>query len=317
MGKKAATLEDPIIQRLQIIADTSPDLRVAARLYQIILPLIRDADVPASIQKLDSIRVRACLDAAIPVLSELEIDIDFEKLKELLVKLLQAVESISKASKKQRHFKIWQKKYDVDDFCEQSDYRSISSSASYILALCADECLDLDGILNSAAVGNYDEVLKSAGELKYDAQLLWTLAQNAVKTVLHRCRSEITPMIESIRWEYSHCFICGSLATLGELQNNDQIKHLRCGQCGADWRFSRIQCMYCGNTGHDTQHHISVTGCNSMRIEACSLCHRYLKVINAFSPTPPEMLIVEDIASLHLDFIAEQNGFRKSVQGYM
>jgi hypothetical protein len=35
----------------------------------------------------------------------------------------------------------------------------------------------------------------------------------------------------------------------------------------------------------------------------------YLKVIAAFTPTPPEMLPVEDLATLHLDYIAQKPSY--------
>ena len=45
-----------------------------------------------------------------------------------------------------------------------------------------------------------------------------------------------------------------------------------------------------------------------MRVEVCDLCHGYIKVISAYSPTLPEMLAIEDLATLHLDYIAQANG---------
>ncbi len=44
------------------------------------------------------------------------------------------------------------------------------------------------------------------------------------------------------------------------------------------------------------------------------MCGGYLKEISSFTPTPPEMLVVEDLATLHLDFIAQQMGYVKSTQ---
>jgi len=71
--------------------------------------------------------------------------------------------------------------------------------------------------------------------------------------------------------------VCGSTATLGELQDNDQIKHLRCGQCGAEWHFNRLQCLYFGNMDHATQQILSMAGCYSQRVEACDMCGGYLR----------------------------------------
>jgi FdhE protein len=48
-----------------------------------------------------------------------------------------------------------------------------------------------------------------------------------------------------------------------------------------------------------------------MCVEICDNCHGYLKVIAAFSPTPVEMLAVEDLATLHLDYIAHARGYAR------
>ncbi len=44
------------------------------------------------------------------------------------------------------------------------------------------------------------------------------------------------------------------------------------------------------------------------RIEACDKCRGYLKGISSFSPTPADMLAIEDLATLPLDDIAGERG---------
>lgn len=51
-----------------------------------------------------------------------------------------------------------------------------------------------------------------------------------------------------------------------------------------------------------------------MRIEVCEKCCGYLKVVVSFSPLPPEMLFVEDLATVQLDYIAQWRGYASSVQ---
>jgi formate dehydrogenase maturation protein FdhE len=48
-----------------------------------------------------------------------------------------------------------------------------------------------------------------------------------------------------------------------------------------------------------------------MRIEACDKCKSYLKVISSFAPTPADMLAIEDLATLSLDYIAEERGYTR------
>ena len=43
----------------------------------------------------------------------------------------------------------------------------------------------------------------------------------------------------------------------------------------------------------------------------CDECGGYLKVSAAFSPTPVELLPVEDLATVHLDYIAQERGYAR------
>ncbi len=155
-------------------------------------------------------------------------------------------------------------------------------------------------------------VKAAAQDLGLDPDLLWTLAQNALKPALRAWRKQLTPLASGVPWNKGACFVCGGGATLAELQENDQVKHLRCGSCGADWQVRRLQCAYCGNEDHTMQGYLYSEGQrDKMRVEVCDKCKGYLKVIAAFTPTPPEMLPVEDLATLHLDFIAQGRGYAR------
>lgn len=46
-----------------------------------------------------------------------------------------------------------------------------------------------------------------------------------------------------------------------------------------------------------------------MRVEACDRCRGYLKVIASFSLLSPEMLFVEDLATMHLDYVAARHRY--------
>jgi FdhE protein len=91
---------------------------------------------------------------------------------------------------------------------------------------------------------------------------------------------------------------------LGELRENG-ARHLRCGRCGAGWPVRRLCCPSCGNEDHGTLPTLSEEGnLGKRRVEACDRCGRYVKVIASAAPTVPELLAVEDLATLHLDIIA-------------
>jgi len=47
-------------------------------------------------------------------------------------------------------------------------------------------------------------------------------------------------------------------------------------------------------------------------VEVCDRCKGYLKVIVSFTPTPADLLPIEDLATLHLDYIAQAHGYKRA-----
>jgi len=169
----------------------------------------------------------------------------------------------------------------------------------------------LPALFNMILRGDHAALASIASDLGADSFLLLTVARNALKPALGAWRRQLTPLVgNGIRWDKGACFVCGAPAALGELQGNDQSKHLRCGLCGADWRYSRIRCARCGNEDHATLGILyQDPGLVKARVEVCERCRGYIKVIVTFEPTPPDLLPVEDLATLYLDGVAIRNGY--------
>jgi formate dehydrogenase accessory protein FdhE len=160
------------------------------------------------------------------------------------------------------------------------------------------------------SAGESGPVNTAAKRLQLDPGLLMTLLQNAIKPALRAWRRRLSPLAKSVWWDKGICFVCGAPATLAELQGNDQAKHLRCGACGADWQVRRMQCAQCGNEDHKTQHYLYAEGQrDTMRVEVCDACKGYIKVIASFSPLPTELIPIEDLATIHLDVLAQKQGY--------
>ncbi|MDQ3810836.1 MAG: formate dehydrogenase accessory protein FdhE, partial [Chloroflexota bacterium] len=56
---------------------------------------------------------------------------------------------------------------------------------------------------------------------------------------------------------------------------------------------------------------LQIEGEMRFRITVCEHCQGYLKVGNAFDPPPPELLGLDDLASVHLDVAAIERGYRR------
>ena len=285
MNSGALNGSDPLARRLHALVEQSPDLQDAAHFYEIILPLVKDADLHAAPASIGPDEARVKLAAGLPLLQDVELEVDPAAVHGLILLLACALEKLGGSGRER--------------------YRRIRE------ALEADR-LETGTLLSSIAAGDQGPVAAAAHGLQLDADLIRTLVRNAVKPALHALRRQLSPLLSGIPWDRGNCPVCGAVAILGELQDNHLAKHLRCGQCGADWPFRRLRCMYCGNEDHHTLGHLYGEPRHAeMRLEVCDKCKGYLKVIVSFHPTPPDILPIEDLATLHLDYIALERGYAR------
>ncbi len=273
---------DPAMQRLESLTLNSPELEDAAQVYAVLLPLLRAADLHAASISLSTDQAHAKLGQGLPLLHGLDLDLDYGSARALMIQLSRALE-----------------------------HARVPGTRPIRLALERGQ-LETRVILARVAAGESGYVSALAEGVQLDPGLVWTIAHNTLKPAMRAWRSQLNPFLEGVEWRRGYCPICGSGATLGELQGNDQSKHLRCAQCGADWPFPQLQCMYCGNEDHSTLSYFYSEGeREKQRIEVCDQCGGYLKVIASFSPIPVQVLTIEDLATLYLDYIAQERGYAR------
>ncbi len=294
---------DPVAQRVRALVKDSPDLKDAAELYGSVIPLLRDADPDVAPVSLTVEDARRKMKAGLPLLHGLDLELDAEKIRGLIIKLAASVENIGGKGRWHGVRLPWLRASARPD-----------AAARLRLALEEDR-LDVIALLPHITAGESGPVTAAAQGLQLDPDLLWTLAQNALKPALRAWCRQLTPMVKGVPWQEGRCFICGAVPALGELQGNNQARHLRCGQCGADWAFPRLRCTYCGKEDRDTLIYLYPEKQRErMSIEVCQKCNGYLKIIAAFTPTPPEMLQIEDLATLHLDYVAQERGYTRPLR---
>lgn len=118
--------------------------------------------------------------------------------------------------------------------------------------------------------------------------------------------------LEVESWSKGYCPLCGSLPSLALLRGEGGKRYLRCSYCGFEWRVDRLFCPFCGNRDQGTLQYFFGEGEETFRMDTCEKCHQYLKTIDT---RVMEMidLELEDIATLHLDLLASQKGYRRPV----
>ncbi len=287
-GRKGMTetgSADHVSQRLSLLANEWPALKKAARLYEAIIPVlatIEDAEAGAGRVSITAAEAQSRMAEGMPLLQGVELELDALTVRDLMIQLARAAEKME-----------------------------VGPAGRIRLAL-ENDILDIAGLIPSVIAGDKDAVTTIAQNLQLDPGLVLTLAANAIKPAMRAWCSQLKQLAEGIPWDEGYCFVCGAYALLGELRDDNQVKHLRCGRCGADWRVRRLQCAYCGNDDHHTLGYLYPEGRpEKIQAETCDKCGGYLKVITSFASASPSMLAVEDLSTLHLDFIAKDRGYAR------
>jgi len=81
------------------------------------------------------------------------------------------------------------------------------------------------------------------------------------------------------RFSENYCPVCGRQPVIADLRKYRQgrARDLVCGGCGTRWHYTRVGCVYCGNTDLQKMHTLEPEGSDIMRLDVCDACHHYIK----------------------------------------
>ena len=206
----------------------------------------------------------------------------------------------------------------VNDLQERED-AELQSGLNALVEAATNGRLDPERLFGEAFVQHADHLAQIALQSGVDAELLTTVAAQAVAPLLRAYAEHLLPLVERLDdgapdgavWQRGYCPVCGGWPSIAELRGVELALFLRCAGCGSGWRSQRLGCPYCGNDDYHTLHTLTIEGEKRFRISVCERCKGYLKVGNAFDPPPAQLLALDEVASLHLDVVAIERGYHR------
>ncbi len=129
----------------------------------------------------------------------------------------------------------------------------------------------------------------------------------AMRPFLSRCAEVVQQRPELALWSCGHCAVCGGDPDFSVVTATGE-RLLICGRCGLQWAFEPDTCPFCRNSDR-AQLSSFATPDGRYRVEACEVCHRYLKAYDAKKGGRPVMPLVDTVATLTLDAAAMQRGY--------
>ena len=176
---------------------------------------------------------------------------------------------------------------------------------------------ETDEIVRKITTGelSYGEMVRESFILTKDEETLDDQEEGVFDLLGFLVEESLRPALEVLSEKYvdiisaSKCPICGREPKISELKGEGGQRFLFCGQCGFEWRFKRIRCPFCGNEDQQTLAYFTIENEEKYRVDVCNVCNKYIKAVDFRKAEKEPNLDVEDIATLHLDILADEEGY--------
>jgi FdhE protein len=273
---------DELLKHIDRLIRQRPHAKEALEAYKDLLACLEDAEPSLDNIKVEESLVTVKREEGFPLLSREELPVDHELSRHLLHRLLdhlkdrdrQDSEGLERAGKKMSNHPAW-----ADRLFEAVLHKSDKT----LSALAEDSGLD-------------------PNTLSY-------LARLALRPSLLKLRNILSQRIEKEKWDFGYCPLCGSQPNMAFMDKTGK-RHLHCELCGEEWSFRRVTCPFCQNEDQKQLGYFQSDQEEGFRVDFCRACKRYIKTVDqrVFEEATPMEL--EYIASLHLDILAGEQGFR-------
>jgi len=208
------------------------------------------------------------------------------------------------------------------ELCEilSSENKELGEEIAKIQSSLTKRELVLEEVFQDVLAGGY-RLSELSEELSLDTDVMLTLVMASFKPSLEATAAHVADMLEDTSWSGLGCPVCGSSQAISELckpkQNGSKDtaegaeRILHCSFCGSEWRVARLGCTFCRNTDAESLKYLYIEGDDGYRIDVCEECKKYIKTVDSSSISHEVVPAVEDMATLHLDIIAGEEGYKR------
>ncbi|MFN8678675.1 MAG: formate dehydrogenase accessory protein FdhE [Thermomicrobiales bacterium] len=171
--------------------------------------------------------------------------------------------------------------------------------------------LDARGMVEAAINADDARLERLADELGVDIEPLAAVADLAALPLLQALRRRFAPAV-STHWHEGYCPICGDWPRLAEIRGLERARCLRCARCGGDWQQPGVRCAFCDATGQGSRATLlSEQDGEARKVETCTRCRGYLKIISTLRAWPGDEVCLADLATIDLDLAALERDYAR------
>ncbi|MFC1486778.1 formate dehydrogenase accessory protein FdhE [Thermoproteota archaeon] len=167
------------------------------------------------------------------------------------------------------------------------------------------EKINLSKLIEASLKENIKTIEETAKELDIKAELLLYIVSAIIQPGLEEIARKIESQFHDNWWQGS-CPVCGRISSVAKNKQGKRL--LVCSYCGTEYHFDNYFCVHCGNNDPYTLKFIAVETNPEFRIDFCTKCNHYIKVLEETKGQKPIPKGLEDILTLNLDFLAKNAG---------
>ena len=194
--------------------------------------------------------------------------------------------------------------------------KRVPGETSDIIEKIKDNAVEFEKMIRDSFYSMNEDVLDDADDLNDldDAgddvfDLVDLFLEESLRPAMEKVVEKYGKLVQESGWTEGYCPICGKEPKIGEIKDEEGRRYLFCNQCGFEWHFKRIVCPFCGNDEQQALAYFTIEGDERYRVDVCNVCKRYIKMVDFRESKEEANLDVEDIATLHLDMLANEEGY--------
>lgn len=176
----------------------------------------------------------------------------------------------------------------------------------------AINALNLREILKKHSDESYLKAV--AKEFDIDRTVLTFLVRMSIQPSIEANVEKLKDRVDLKNWPKGYCPVCGSSPLMSGFKGQGQ-RYFLCSFCGFLWAGERLKCPFCDNNDQEKLHYFYEEGREAYRVDLCDNCLQYIKTVDARKLGYEPDLNLEDMASIHLDILASERGFKRPASG--
>lgn len=202
-------------------------------------------------------------------------------------------------------------------FCELADMLGsqqgqLAAAAQTLAKAVTSEDLDLGEAFARFLEGNTAFFEKWAKRFPDTPRALDFLVQSALTPSLEVVAQELADRLPSGTRSTGSCPICGGMPFISSLRGKKGKRFATCSMCRHEYPVRRLACPYCDEDDATKLKFFTAKEEPGYRVDTCDSCGLYIKTVDFREMDRHEIPALDDLDSLALDFVADQEGFRRA-----